>query len=124
VVVIIDHVVEGAINAIVDVKGLGLSLTPLSSVYLCRNRGGSADKVTSGLCDESNVALAIWVDSCFEFLDCRSDGCCDLEKTWLAGTIGTDIVTGETTADVDHRHFWHAKSVGCLKEPGSMIEGG
>ncbi len=62
-VVIIDHVVEGAINAIVDVKGLGLSLTTLSSVYLCRDRGGSADKVTAGLCDESNAALTIWVDS-------------------------------------------------------------
>jgi len=124
VVVIIDHVVEGAINAIVDVKGLGLSLTTLSSVYLCRNSGGSADKVTAGLCDESNVALTIWVDSCLEFFDSRPDGCCDLDETWCAGTVGTDIVTGETAADVDHRHFWHAKSVGSLKESGGMVEGG
>jgi hypothetical protein len=61
-IVIIDHVVEGAVNAIVDVKSLSLSLTTLSSVYLSRNRGGSADKVTAGLCNKSNVALSIWVD--------------------------------------------------------------
>lgn len=123
-VVIIDHVVEGAINAIVDVKGLGLPLTTLSSVYLCRNRSGSADKVTTGLCDESNVALTIWVDSRLEFFDSRPDGFCDLSKSWCAGTVGTDIVTWETAADVDHRHFWHAKSVGSLKESGGMVEGG
>ena len=55
VIVVVDYVIERAVHSVVNVKGLGLSLTAFSSVNFCRDCGRPTYEITAWLSNKAEL---------------------------------------------------------------------
>jgi len=121
--VVVNHVVERAVNAVVNVQGLGLALAALSRVHLGGNCSASAHEVTARFGDESKFARGFLIHSLFESCNRRADGGSNLLEGRHVGARTSSLVAGETAADVDETHGGHADLVGVLEKLSRVVEG-
>jgi len=121
--VVVDNVVERAINAVINVQGLGLALAALSCVHLGGNRSASAHKVTARLGDESKFARGFLIHSLFECRNRRANSCSNLLEGRHIGARASSLVAGKTAADVDETHGGHTDLVGILEKLSRVVKG-
>jgi len=120
--VIVDDIVEGAVDSIVDVECLRGTLATLAVVYLGGHGCGAAHKVTTGLSDESELALLRKFE--LELIDGVTHGLGDSRVGRCIVTVAADVVAGETATDVNHCHGRHTKGISGLEQARSMVERG
>ena len=109
---VVDDVVEGAVDTIINIQGLGLSLAALSCVDFCSDCRACTYKVTAWLGNESQFAGGFNVHFLFEFSNRRSHGCSNLLEGRHARATVSSFVAWETATDVNETHWGHANFVG------------
>jgi hypothetical protein len=122
VVVIVDHIVEGAVDTIIDVESLGVALASFSTINFSSNCGRPAHEITSRFSDVSKLSRPVIANSCLEDVDSLSDSASDIDEGRHVRAVGSTVVTREATTDVNHRHFLHANLISGLKNIGGMIK--
>ena len=120
--VVVNHIVEGAVDAVVHVEGLRLASTALASVDLGGDGGGAVDEVAAWLCDESKLSCFI-CKLRFKIFDGSTNSLCNLGESWRVLSVASRVVTWESATDVNHVHLVHAQFVCSLKYCCRVIKG-
>ena len=104
-VVVINYIVERAVNSVINVKGLSLSLTAFSAVDFGSDRGRTTNKITAWLSNKAKLTCVFKLS--FKVFDGCSHSCGYIKESWKFASVGALVITGESTADVDHGHGFH-----------------
>ena len=121
-VVVIDHVVERAIDSIIDVEGLVFAFSALSSINFGCDCCRTAYEITSRFSDVPELARTVCVHSRSEIFNCLSHGSSNLGEGGSVFAVGSLIVSRETATDIDKVHFLHTELISRLKKFGGMIK--
>lgn len=124
-IVVINYVIERAINSVIDVQSLGLAAPTLARVDLSGNCGACAHKVASRLCNKPEIARWIRVSIDFgpELINGLTHGKSEFLEGWHVWAAVASFVSGESATDIDHGHRAHANFVSISKNLGCVFKG-
>ena len=118
---VVHHIVEGAVDTVVDIECLIRVVAALARVHLSRDGGGRRHEVAPWLCDEAHGIHGAQ-EPVGEAFDARADRCSKVLESGHAGSTIAAGVPWESATDVDHVHGRKLHLVSYVENPARMVQ--
>lgn len=116
---VINYVVERSVDTVVNVESLSFSFTAFSAVNFSSNCCRTANKITTWFSYKTKLSRGLKL--LFKCLYRGSYSGSNVKEGWQFTSVGTLVISGESSSDVNHSHGLHSNFIGRFEKVGGLL---